>query len=191
MSTLQEILEFWFGKPGEEEYGQYRPIWFQTNETHVEEARRRFLPIFEQAEAGALSAWEATPEGRLALVLLLDQFSFLLFPNTARSFGTDAEARRVARLALERGDEQQFPELLRWFLYLPFEHSEDRADQELSVRLFRSLEPNEVNQLGVDFAERHQRVIERFGRFPNRNIALGRESTPEELEFLAGPDAPF
>ena len=96
----------------------------------------------------------------------------------------DARAREVARRAVDRGFDQQFPEMHRWFFYLPFEHSEDAADQALSVDLFSRLSPSEANRMGLDFAVRHQRVIERFGRFPNRNAALGRSPTAEEETFL-------
>lgn len=191
MSTPREILDFWFGKPGEAEYGQPRKIWWKASPEWAEDARCRFLADFEAAANGQRFHWEETPEGCLALILLLDQFSLLLFRDTPRAFDTDPEARRVARVALERGDDQQFPDFYRWFFYLPFEHSEDREDQALSVKLHRALPPNKANLEALDYSIRHQRVIDRFGRFPNRNIALGRESTPEELEFLAGPDAPF
>jgi uncharacterized protein (DUF924 family) len=191
MSTPQEILDFWFGRPGEPEYGRPRAIWWEVTPEFVEEASNRFLVDFEAAADGRLSSWEETPEGRLALILLLDQFSLLLFRDTRGAFATDPEARRVARLAVEQGDDQRFPDYYRWFHYLPFEHSENQEDQALSVRLHRTLPPNDDNRMALDYAYRHQRVVERFGRFPNRNAALGRESTPEELEFLAGPDAPF
>ncbi len=93
--------------------------------------------------------------------------------------------------ALEDSFDQQFSEIQRWFFYLPLEHSENLDDQNRAVALFSALTPDKTNLVGLDFAERHRRVIERFGRFPNRNAALGRENTPEETEFLVGPDAPF
>jgi uncharacterized protein (DUF924 family) len=191
MSSPQEILNFWFGEPGSETYGKFRPIWFEVNEEFAGEVRRRFLADFEAAVAGKLAHWEETPEGALALILLFDQFTLLLFRGATGAFDQDPEAQRIARMAVERGDDQQFPEMHRWFFYLVFEHSENAADQERAVQLFSALSPTETNKIGLDFAIRHKRVVDRFGRFPNRNEALGRESTPEELEFLAGPDAPF
>ncbi len=191
MSQPQEIVEFWFGKPEDESYGQPRQVWFEADPAVEREVRRRFHQDFEAAVAGQLSAWEETPEGALALILLLDQCSNILFRADAGAFATDALAREVARRAIEKGFDQRFPSVVRWFFYLPFEHSEDRADQAWSVELFSRLEPTEDNLSTLDYAVRHQRVIERFGRFPNRNAALGRESTPEEIEFLAGPEAPF
>ncbi|HEY3284859.1 MAG TPA: DUF924 family protein [Armatimonadota bacterium] len=191
MAQPEEILEFWFGKPGSEEYGKPRKEWFGPAPEFDEEVRRRFLPDYERAIAGDLASWEETPEGSLALTLLLDQCSSILFRGTARAFEADVLGRRVAKESIERGFDQRFPDVCRWFYYLPLEHSEDPADQQRSVDLFSALEPTEANLATVDYAVRHQRVIQRFGRFPNRNAALGRESTPEELEFLAGPDAPF
>lgn len=191
MSRPEDVLEFWFGKPGEEGYGEFRKAWFGPDEDFDARFRERFLEDFEEAAAGRLKDWEQTPEGALALIILLDQGSSMLFRGNRRAFETDPLSLAVARRALERGFDQRFPELHRWFFYLPFEHSEDPADQARAVELFSRLEPTEANLLALDYAVRHQRVIERFGRFPNRNAALGRESTPEELEFLAGPDAPF
>jgi uncharacterized protein (DUF924 family) len=191
MSRPEEILEFWFGKPGEEGYAEPRPVWFAADEAFDAAVRERFAADFAAAAAGELAAWEETPEGSLALLLLLDQCSNNLFRGEAGAFATDAMARQVARNVLAKGFDQHFPEVLRWFCYLPFEHSEDAADQELSVALFRRLEPTEVNQAALDYAIRHKRVIDRFGRFPNRNAAMGRESTPEERAFLASAAAPF
>ena len=124
-------------------------------------------------------------------MLLLDQFSNLIHRGGPGAFASDEAARAVTKRAIERGFDQEFPELFRWFFYLPLEHSEDLEDQRASVALFEALTPNEQNAVGLDYAKRHLRVVERFGRFPNRNEALGRESTPEELEFLASPAAPF
>jgi uncharacterized protein (DUF924 family) len=191
MQSAEKILEFWFGAPDDETYGQYRAVWFQPDEAFVNEARERFADDYERAKNGELDDWQETPRGALALVLLLDQFSHLLYRNTARAFEADKAALRVTKLALERGFDQEFPEIFRWFFYLPLEHSENLEDQHRAVELFRALPQNETNATGLDYAERHLRVIERFGRFPNRNAALGRQSTPEEEEFLAGPDAPF
>lgn len=191
MAQPEEILGFWFGRPGEEGYGQYRKEWFGPAPEFNEGFRQRFAGDFEKAAAGKLSEWESTPEGTLALVLLLDQGSSMLYRGEGKAFASDALARRIAGEAIDKGFDRRFPDFHRWFFYLPFEHSEDLEDQERAVALFSGLEPNETNAMGVEYAVRHKRVIERFGRFPNRNAALGRESTPEELEFLAGPDAPY
>ena len=191
MTPIESILEFWFGTPDSEIYGQYRDVWFNPTEDFIGEARRRFAHDYQRAKNGELDAWQENPHGALALILLLDQFSHLLHRGGAGAFESDEAARRVTNHALERGYDQEFPDQVRWFFYLPLEHSEDLDDQRRAVELFRALPQNETNAIGLDFAERHLRVIERFGRFPNRNEALGRESTPEEKEFLAGPNAPF
>lgn len=191
MSRIKEILEFWFGSPQDAGYGQYRAVWFAPDEAFIAEVRERFADDYEHAKNGELNDWQQTPDSALALVLLLDQFSNLLNRGQAGAFTADEAARQVTRHAIERGFDQEFPDLHRWFFYLPLEHSEDLADQRRAVALFRALPANDINASGLDFALRHLRVIERFGRFPNRNAALGRANTPEEEEFLAGPDAPF
>lgn len=191
MKTPQDILEFWFGRKSDPDYGQYRQVWFQPDEEFIAAAREHFSDIFQQAANGELDDWQQTPEGAFALILLLDQFSNLIHRGGPGAFASDEAARKITKLALERGFDQQFPELHRWFFYLPLEHSENLDDQHTAVKLFSALTPNEQNAIGLDYAKRHLRVIERFGRFPNRNAALGRKSTPEEEEFLAGPDAPF
>lgn len=191
MTSPRDVLDFWFGREVDPDYGQYRAVWFQPDETFLAQAREGFSETYERAASGELDNWQQTPEGALALVLLLDQFSNLIHRGEAGAFASDEEAREVTMRAIDQGFDQEFPELHRWFFYLPLEHSENLDDQRASVRLFGALTPNELNAIGLDYAERHLRVIERFGRFPNRNKALGRPSTPEEEEFLAGPDAPF
>jgi uncharacterized protein (DUF924 family) len=191
MTTPRDILDFWFGREADPDYGQYRAVWFQPDETFIAQTRQRFSETYQHAADGELDNWQQTPEGALALVLLLDQFSNLIHRGKAGAFASDEAARQVTKWAIERGFDQEFPELHRWFFYLPLEHSENLNDQRASVQLFRALTPNDLNAIGLNYAERHLHVIERFGRFPNRNAALGRPSTPEEEEFLAGPDAPF
>ncbi len=191
MTRGELILSFWFGTPGEEEYGKYRDVWFNPTEGFISEARQRFAEDFERAKKGELDSWHKTPRGALALILLLDQFSNLLHRGAAGAFETDEAARLVTKRALESNFDQEFPDIFRWFFYLPLEHSENLEDQQRAVELFRALPQNQTNATGLDFAERHMRVIERFGRFPNRNAALGRENTPDETIFLAGPNAPF
>src|SRR5205814_10592390 len=127
----------------------------------------------------------------LALVLLLDQFSRNLFRGDARAFAQDAHARDCARQALARGDDLGFLPVERQFLYMPFEHSEELADQDLAVEKMRALEAFEQTRGLARWAERHRDVIRRFGRFPHRNAILGRESTPEEIDFLKQPGSSF
>jgi uncharacterized protein (DUF924 family) len=184
MTSAEEVLDFWFAQPPER--------WFERDATFDEACRRRFLALHEAAAAGALRDWRDEPRSCVALLLLLDQIPRNLFRGTPRAFATDALAREVARHALARGLDVTLPPVWRWFLYLPFEHSEEVHDQRLAVALFEMLalyHPGSLEPL--DSARRHRDVIERFGRFPHRNDALGRPSTLEEERFLQEPGAAF
>jgi len=185
----EQVLEFWFG--GESRRGKARAKWYNKDDRFDAEMRTRFAILQAQAARGELDAWRAQPEPMLALVLLLDQFSRNLFRGDARAFAQDAHARECARQALERGDDLAFLPVERQFLYMPFEHSEDLADQDFAVEKMRSLEAFEQTRGLTRWAERHRDVIRRFGRFPHRNAILGRASTPEELEFLKQPGSSF
>ena len=159
MTTPRDVLDFWFGHPDDPASGQYRIVWFQPDETFIAQAREQFADAFQRAAAGELEDWQDTPEGSLALVLLLDQFSNLLHRGEAGAFASDEAAREVTKRAIERGFDQEFPELDRWFFYLPLEHSENLEDQHASVQLFAALTPNELNAIGLDYAKRHLRVV--------------------------------
>ncbi|MBF2049676.1 MAG: DUF924 family protein [Leptolyngbya sp. IPPAS B-1204] len=192
-SQIQAVLSFWFGDPPEAaSYAQRRKFWFGKQPEFDAEIRQKFAAIYEQAAAGALDAWQQLPAGCLALVIVLDQFSRNMFRDTPQAFATDAKALQIAQQAVAQGFDQQLAPIQRIFLYLPFEHSENLADQHQSVELTRQLSA-EVPELAdvFDYAVRHQDVIERFGRFPHRNRILGRESTPEEIEFLKQPGSSF
>jgi uncharacterized protein (DUF924 family) len=154
--------------------------WFTPDAAFDERFRARFLALHERAAAGELDDWLGTPGGALALAILLDQFPRNAFRGTPRMYATDAQARRVARIALERGHDAQVPQELRNFLYLPFMHSEDAADHETSVAKTAALggEPQR-------YALHHRDIVTRFGRFPHRNAILGRASTADEERFLA------
>lgn len=154
--------------------------WFKRDDAFDATFRERFLALHERAARGELDGWLVTPRGALALALLLDQFPRNAFRGTPRMYATDAHARRVARLALERGDDGQLPQELRNFLYLPFMHSEELADHEISVAKTAAL-PGDQHR----YALHHRDIVERFGRFPHRNAILGRTSTPEEERFIA------
>jgi uncharacterized protein (DUF924 family) len=141
--------------------------------------RERFLGTHEAAARGELDAWLATPQGALALCILLDQFPRNAFRGSPRMFATDAKARDVARNALGQQFDRQVDDELRQFFVMPFMHSEDLADQHLCVRLSKELPTDTLR-----YAEMHRDIIERFGRFPHRNAALARETTVEEQRFL-------
>ena len=153
--------------------------------------RERFGPTHAAAAARELEGWRASAEANLALVIVLDQFSRNIYRGDALAFAQDEHARECAEEAIERGDDLGMLPIERQFLYLPFEHSERLDDQERALDLFRSLEVFEETRELIGWARRHHAVVARFGRFPHRNAILGRESTPEEVAFLAQPGSRF
>lgn len=169
-----EVVAFW------REAG--RKMWFVHDEAFDEAIRTRFEAVHQAASRGDYADWIDTAEGALALLLLLDQFPRNLYRGSAHAFATDAMARHVANRALEAGHDQATADDLRAFFYLPFEHSENLDDQARAVALMAPLSDESY----VRFAILHQDIIARFGRFPHRNRVMGRDSTPEELAFLAG-----
>jgi uncharacterized protein (DUF924 family) len=169
-----EVLAFW------REAGP--PRWFAKDNLFDAEIARRFLATYEAAARGELAAWEKTSEGALALLIVLDQFPRNIFRNDARTYAADPLARAVADRALANGFDREFLVAERSFFYLPFEHSEEMADQERSVALFRATGDAEL----LKWADLHAEIIRRFGRFPHRNAVLGRASTPEEQTYLDG-----
>ncbi len=191
---LQAILDFWFGDPQTEEttYQARRKFWFGKQPEFDAAIGQKFREDYEQAANGKLDAWRQEPLGCLGLIIVLDQFSRNMFRDTPQAFATDAKALSVAQQAVAQGFDQALQPLQRMFVYLPFEHSENQAHQAQSVALFRQLHTDATELEDVfDYAVRHQVVIEQFGRFPHRNQILGRESTPEEIEFLKQPGSSF
>lgn len=172
MTSPQDIIEFW------RTAGPDR--WFAPDAAFDQEVRERFLATHERAAAGDLPDWEKTPQGALALLLLLDQFPRNMFRKTARAFATDPQAREIARRAIKAGFDLEVGDQLRSFFYLPFMHSEELADQELCLTLYRDY----GNEDGIKYAEIHLDAIRRFGRFPHRNEILGRESSADEIAYL-------
>ena len=167
-----DILDFWW---------QAGPSkWFARNDAFDKAIRDRFATHVDQAIDGGFSEWENAPHSALALILLLDQFPRNLFRGHARAFAGDPRGLAVAAKAVDAGFDQAFPREARTFFYLPFEHAEDMTAQERSVDLFRQL----ANQDTYFYALLHMDVIRRFGRFPHRNLALGRATTPQEQAFL-------
>lgn len=186
-ALAKRILTFWFGTADLAEPVEFREAWFTRDDAFDQEIRASFSNEVESALRGELDRMAGTAEGALALLLLLDQFTRNLFRGTPRAFSGDARARTIARSALARGFDAAMSPNHRIFLYLPFEHSEDLADQARSVALFATLN----DPRAYDYAVRHKDVIVRFGRFPHRNAALGRDSTKEEIEFLKTPGSSF
>ena len=166
--------------------------WFTKSDDFDAEFRRRFLDLHFEAARREHDGWIETPEGALALMILLDQFPRNAFRGTAHMFATDPLARMYAHQAIARGHDKVFDAMLPAFFYLPFEHAEDLAMQDESVRLFTALaaEAPELADM-LDYAHRHHVVIARFGRFAHRNAILGRASTLDELAFLQEPGSSF
>jgi uncharacterized protein (DUF924 family) len=178
--AIGPILKYWFEtlKPRD---------WFRRDEMIDNKITARFAHIYEQLKSGVPGSWLASPEGYLAAILVLDQFPRNMFRDNRHAFLTDPAALALARDAIAKGYDMKLPPEQRAFLYMPFQHAEDLDDQARSIELFTKL----GNPLNLDFALRHQAIIERFGRFPHRNELLGRKSTPEELAFLQEPGSSF
>ena len=198
MSDYEALLTEWFGpKVGENERPSGHTRWFRGGAAFDEELRAKFGELPERAERGELDGWAVTARGALALVLVLDQLPRNLYRDTARSFAFDARARAVAKAALASGFDAEVDPVWRAFFYLPFEHSENMADQETAVDKTRAAAEStkgparEMLEDYTDYALRHLRIIERFGRFPHRNALLGRAMTPEEAAFLKEPGSSF
>lgn len=187
METTVRVLDFWFGPAGSPEADGPRDFWFRGPPTLDAEIRERFLADHELVASGAFDAAAETADDFLAVIVLLDQFPRNMFRGTARAFATDHQARDWAERALQLGFDHDGSPHRRMFFYLPFEHSENLADQEKSVRLFKAM--NVANY--TEYAEKHRDVIAEFGRFPHRNAALGRDNTLDEARYLLRPDAGF
>ena len=174
--SLQDVLSFWF-----EEISPAQ--WFHVNEAFDQMIRSRFGALYTMAMNGVYDDWGRTVDGSLALGLVLDQFPRNMIRDTPAAFGSDAKALEVERRAIGLGYDHVVAVHKRRFLYLPFEHSEILADQLTSLELFETM--REDDPLSYDYALRHYKLIERFGRFPHRNAILVRASTPDELAFLS------
>ena len=173
MTTHSEVVAFW------RDAGAAR--WFARDDAFDAEFRERFEADHFAAARGEYQAWMESAEGALALLILLDQFPRNCFRGSAHSYATDGLARHYARRAVEAGFDLRVESALRLFFYLPYEHSESLADQDRSMELFAGIGDAEL----LKYAKLHRDLIERFGRFPHRNVALGRESTREEIDYLA------
>jgi len=182
MESFEAVLDFWFGPLGSR--GKQRPEWFRKDARFDAEIRLRFGELHRAAAARELEPWRASPQPMLALVVVLDQFSRNLYRGDARAFAQDAHARECAAQALDRGDDLALLPVQRMFLYLPFEHSEDAADQDRGVDLMGMLDAFEETRGQVEWAGKHRAIV-------HRNAALGRPSTPAEVEFLAQPGSGF
>jgi uncharacterized protein (DUF924 family) len=182
-SLVQEIIDFWFGAPDSSDLGKHRETWFQATSEFDEKIRQRFSDANRLASNGALDDLKKTQMGTLALIILLDQFSRNIFRGMSEAFANDSKARSLAEYALKERFDRNVLTVQRLFFYLPFEHAEDLELQEKSVALFVNL--GDASSLSHALCHRDQ--IVRFGRFPDRNNALGRRSTKAEEKFLQNP----
>jgi uncharacterized protein (DUF924 family) len=188
----EEVLDFWFGEirngfPLEDK----STLWFQTSDANDDLISRRFGELLLAAEKGDRDNWAATPRGRLALIILLDQHSRHIYRGTAQAFAFDGKALELARQGIEWGQHNELEYVEQSFFFMPFEHSEKFADQQFCVGLFNTLleevpaQHKERAANSLQWAQQHRDIIKQFGRFPHRNAVLNRESTPEEKEYLA------
>ena len=189
VATSQAVLDFWFGQPATE---QPRPEWFRKDTTFDHRIAQQFGATIDAALASGLPAWGDGPEAALARIVVLDQFMRNVFRDTPRAFGGDARALAAARALVAAGGHLRLAPLQRWFVYLPFEHAEDAAAQDESMRLFDELARQHPALADARlWAHKHQLVIQRFGRYPHRNLVLGRLSTEQEQAFLREPGSAF
>lgn len=170
----KDVITFWFKDKGRED-------WFFRKDAKLDrEIRKKFLKTYEEVVRGECAPWRDEPRGRLAEIIVLDQFSRNMFRGTPQMYAHDALALALAQEAVRAGADKALSQDERLFLYLPFEHSESRKIQRESLRLFRSLGVKEL----IPYALDHKRIIDRFGRFPHRNAILGRKSTAAEIKFM-------
>lgn len=176
----QQVIQFWFEETTPQQ-------WWQKDSKFDETIKHRFSKVHQQAMHGELAHWRKSPLGRLAEVIVLDQFSRNIFRDTALAFASDPTALILAQEAIANKADEQLTEQQRAFLYMPYMHSESKLIHQHAVTLFNSLDDKNNYQ----FELKHKEIIDRFGRYPHRNELLGRESTNEELEFLKQPGSSF
>ena len=192
VDKAHELLDFWFGHLGSADLptSDRTNLWFGESEMVKKKILQGFEPEFKQATDGSLTEWAGTPRGRLALIILLDQFPRYLYRHSAKAFDYDQLAQQLCIEGLEQQADHALTLIERVFFYMPLVHAESAETQEKSIRLYQELvnlsmsETTQVYQLFLAYAYAHFRVIKEFGRFPQRNQALSRESTKTELEFL-------
>jgi len=195
----ESVLYYWFGPSGSaaEIAGRQRKLWFGKLPANDRAVIEQFSDTLAAATEGQINHWSGTPRGRLALLIVYDQFPHHIHRNQPQAFATDPQALALSLCALKADEDQQLAPIERVFLYLPLEHAESNEIQDLSVSMYEKLAreaPVEERNLFDDFlkyARQHRDVVSRFGRFPHRNAILGRPSTPDELTFLEQPGSRF
>jgi uncharacterized protein (DUF924 family) len=187
MNSVEQIITFWFGERDSDIFGNFRKEWFKKSDEFDEEIRNKFSTFHQQASSGKLDYWQINPEGALALIIILDQFSRNMFRNSPKAFQADPKALAIAKNAIKADFHNKVLPIMRPFFFLPLEHSENLKDQQQCVALFEK----NGDKNGLAWAIEHLKIIQRFGRFPHRNIVLGRASNKEEEEFLKQPGSSF
>jgi len=195
----ESVLAFWFGTPGSaaEIAGRQSKLWFGKSPANDRAVVDRFAATLAAATAGQLDHWANSPRGRLALVIVLDQFPHHVHRDQPQAFAADPQSLALSLAALESNEDRKLAPIERLFLYLPLEHAESLDLQERSVSLYEQLaheaaaDERALFDGFLDYARKHRDVVARFGRFPHRNEILGRPSTPDELEFLKQPGSRF
>jgi uncharacterized protein (DUF924 family) len=191
-ASPQAVLDFWFGPPDDPGHRLPRQAWFRKDPAFDQQVREHFGPTIEAALAGGLQAWGLEPLSALAQVIVLDQFTRNAFRDTARAFAGDERALAAARVMVDAGQDRGLTGVQRQFVYMPFEHAEALAAQTEALRLFTRLGQDEPALADLlRWAQAHHDIVARFGRFPHRNVLLGRASTPEEEAFLKTPGSSF
>jgi len=190
-AAIRSVLDFWFAPEADPEHGTFRAAWFEKQPGFDGACRAHFAGLLADAGQGRLDRWGETAEGALALIVLLDQLSRNIHRGTPAAFATDPQALALARRMVARGFDKVLAPVMRIFVYLPFEHSEDPAMQDEAVRLMESLPEAPWRDKVIHYAHAHRDVIARYGRFPHRNAILRRADTPAEVEYLATPGAGF
>lgn len=178
--NYQDVLDFWFAP-------DHTNFWFAKDPLFDDEIRTQFSTVHQQATRAELWSWRQTVEGRLAEIIVLDQFSRNLYRDQAQAFAQDSMALALAQEAITQQLDAQLSPEQRSFLYMPFMHSESKLIHEFALKLFQKL----GNEINLSFEKKHKVIIDQFGRYPHRNAILGRQSTPEELEFLTQPNSHF
>lgn len=187
-NALKDIISFWFGTRDNTPDLQPQAFWFKSTPEIDADMRTRFLPLYDDIYAGSFDQSASTADDYLAMIIALDQLPRNMFRGTPQAFASDHKALELAKKALSQDfDQHQVSAHRRVFFYMPFEHSENLDDQNLSVKLFEKLGYDDYTR----FAIAHRDVIEKYGRFPHRNAILGRESTPNEQDYLSKPGAGF
>ncbi len=199
IEEAQKVLSFWIGELDSDGNvnDDARSRWFQKNPDFDQEIKQKFEPLVDRASQNQLREWQEESRSSAALVVLLDQFKRNLYRESAKAFESDPLALEVSVQSIQKGYDQELSIYERYFLYMPFMHSEDREVQKESLKLFESLVASSTNsqkkmfESVYEYAVRHKEIVDKFGRYPHRNSWIGRESTSEEIEFLKKKGSSF